>query len=483
MTNHKNRETMRKINHKSDFTLILKLRACKGGKPCGELVEVPFPAHDWEARFWTWSKANCFTASRKGGVNRNCIDDGGNILVVFDNHGLLAGRLWVEYTEWVPDSTYPDGFQKLVTSQPLDFELVKGPACPPGELEAAIVIPQVAGGAGAPLPFVFEGCIPSDFSPDHPVAVYDRSTNAFTAIGGELPEGYNELLEDGTLQASTKAEFRCGNVVYRYTGRELVNTAIERNPNRRLVHRVPSLKAHPGLAYLDKHYLSVREIGCLGNEPRRISLKGMRFMDMDGYEFPLSDLEIRSCPEIIAHIEEDDLILEAGPNYRPCYEGPYYVRIHLPSVGSSPGGGYDNFIGVRYTASGDKIFYQVRGALSVARPAPPRTDALEVVSCKKTGEIRGFDLEINYNHCKWRVEVWRPGRVRVGSRVEVRRRIRQWRWRRPNEANNGVFHFTGRTCLIRVKRRAGRVWSEWAYFHVSPFAPAGSAFPSRQRRT
>lgn len=471
---------MRKINHKSDFTLALKLRACKDGKPCGELVEVPFSSHDWEARFWTWSKANFFTASRKGGVNRNCLDDGGRIRVVFDNHGLLAGRLWVEYTEWIPDSTYPDGFRKLVTSQPLDIELVKGPACPPGELEASIVTPQTAGGASAPLPFVFSGKLPEDLA-THPVAVYDRSTNMFEAIGGELPDGYNELLEDGTVRASTKAEFRCGNVVYRHTGRELVNTAIERDPNRRLVHRVPSLGAHPGLAYLDRGFISVGLSGLHGTT-LRIPLKGMWFNNgpEEGGCVPLSGLEIKSSDTISAHMEGEDLVLR-DIRFSGSAEGIGFVRIMLPDCHGDKEG---NFIGVRCLTNGDKVFYRARGSFPVSRPAPP-TDLMvgESIRIDVTQDRRVFDLKVVEGD-NMRVQVWRRSRVAIGpgGAVSDRKVVSQWRWRNPNDENGGVFHFTGWTCLIRAKRRVGRVWSRWEYFHIDPRRTL-CLLPSRQRRT
>lgn len=47
---------MTKINYKSDFDFILKLKDCADPKKT-----VPFPDGNFDARFWTSSKANAYT--------------------------------------------------------------------------------------------------------------------------------------------------------------------------------------------------------------------------------------------------------------------------------------------------------------------------------------------------------------------------------------------------------------------------------------
>ena len=50
---------MRKINYKSDFDAVLRLRDCKDPDKF-----VPWPDCDFEVVFWTSGKARCHTASR-----------------------------------------------------------------------------------------------------------------------------------------------------------------------------------------------------------------------------------------------------------------------------------------------------------------------------------------------------------------------------------------------------------------------------------
>lgn len=81
MTQHK-KVDMQRINYKSDFDFILRLRDCKGDA-------VGFPGYDWEARLWTpQNKANAYTASCRGGVCENCYNDNGEIHIVCDGQEL-----------------------------------------------------------------------------------------------------------------------------------------------------------------------------------------------------------------------------------------------------------------------------------------------------------------------------------------------------------------------------------------------------------
>lgn len=117
---------MKKINYKSDFDLILNLTDCEGR-------EIGWPSHDWTSRFRTVGSARAFTASCRGGECVNCYNDGGRIRVVFDGHGLGCGRLHCEFAIEIPDSSYPDGFHRVVTATDLDVELVGGsPLCGAG---------------------------------------------------------------------------------------------------------------------------------------------------------------------------------------------------------------------------------------------------------------------------------------------------------------------------------------------------------------
>lgn len=127
---------MQHINYKSDFECVLRLKDLTG-------KEVPFPECDWEAVFWTWSKAKCYRASCRAGVYTNCYFDGEHIHVVFDNHGLSMGLLHWEIHLFFPDRTYPDGTQDLYHPMPLDIELIHGGTPCISAVEAEARLPYI----------------------------------------------------------------------------------------------------------------------------------------------------------------------------------------------------------------------------------------------------------------------------------------------------------------------------------------------------
>lgn len=125
---------MQRINYKSDFDFILRLRDCKGDA-------VGFPGYDWEARLWTpQNKANAYTASCKGGVCENCYNDNGEIHIVCDGHRLGLGQLCAELTVELPNGIYPDGYRKRVEPQLLDIELVSDAGDCPTEAQTEVAV-------------------------------------------------------------------------------------------------------------------------------------------------------------------------------------------------------------------------------------------------------------------------------------------------------------------------------------------------------
>lgn len=134
-------------NYKSDFDAVLHLRTCVTGE--AEAVELGWPDYDWEARFWTTSRANAYVASCRGGVCTNCFDDGGAIHVVFKNHRLGRGVLQVEFRAELPNGIYPDGIQEEVTPQALGVELVEGRGDCGVVADMEVSLPVVGVGHGA----------------------------------------------------------------------------------------------------------------------------------------------------------------------------------------------------------------------------------------------------------------------------------------------------------------------------------------------
>lgn len=125
---------MQRINYKSDFDFILRLRDCKGDA-------VGFPGYDWEARLWTpQNKANAYTASCRGGVCENCYNDNGEIHIVCDGHRLGLGQLCAELTVELPNGIYPDGYRKRVEPQLLDIELVNDAGDSPTEAQTEVAV-------------------------------------------------------------------------------------------------------------------------------------------------------------------------------------------------------------------------------------------------------------------------------------------------------------------------------------------------------
>ncbi len=454
------------VYYKSDFDFILQVFD-KTGK------EVFVVDMDFIASFRTFSLTRPFVASRERGQLSNCfIEPDGRIHVVAKDHGLPPGQLKCELLVRIPDSIYPDGMRKDFTPGPVGICLTEDAGGPAMPLKACLTTIWVNAGTNGTLPFVFEE---KHKDSDMETAYYDRGTGVFYRGGEVIPasEGtYNETAIDGMTRASTTSEFRCGQTVYRHTGRELVNTAIERNPNQRLVHHVPTLSAHPGLAYLDRGFINVTGLSGLSKVPRKVSLRNMWFAD-DGWRVPLSDLTVH-CRGVEAHIEGDDLILEAGDGY----DGNSLCGFVQLEFGLN---GTNTFIGVRYTSGGDKIFYRAHGVFPVCHPMP-------ITVCEAA---RLFEINRGNGYCfrlirrdfsgGTRIEVWKRANVLVGAPDDegARQRCQQWRWRKIGEKGTSIH---GKTCLLRVSRRVGAVWSDWAYFHVTPFAPVNLR-KSRQRRT
>ena len=152
---------MTKINYKSDFDFILKLKDGAGH-------DLGFPDYGWEAMFWTSSKASPFKASCFGGVCKNCYDDEGQIHIVADNHNLGIGTLKVEFRAELPREIYPDDYQRNVMPEPLGIELIREKGELPSEIEAELLLPYIKG-----EPFTFE-----DFTPEQIAELQRPATQA-----------------------------------------------------------------------------------------------------------------------------------------------------------------------------------------------------------------------------------------------------------------------------------------------------------------
>ena len=182
---------MKKINYKSDFDFKMKLKDC-------EEKAVPFPDCDWDAVFWTSSKANAYKASCKGGVYANCRrEEDGSMRFIFDNQRLGPGSLkWEPHFE-LPNGLYPDGVQDLYKPAPLDIELVSGAGDCGDTAEVEAMLPYIKG-----EPFTYE-----DFTPEQIADLKRPATEA-----AERADKAVRAAEKATQEAVASNKQLAGNV-------------------------------------------------------------------------------------------------------------------------------------------------------------------------------------------------------------------------------------------------------------------------------
>lgn len=185
---------MTKINYKSDFDFILRLKDGAGH-------DLGFPDYGWEAMFWTSSKASPFKASCFGGVCKNCYDDEGQIHIVADNHNLGIGTLKVEFRAELPREIYPDDYQRNVMPEPLGIELIREKGELPSEIEAELLLPYIKG-----EPFTYE-----DFTPEQIAELQRPATQAAEELKefqteAEAKESEREAAETKRISAEELRE-------------------------------------------------------------------------------------------------------------------------------------------------------------------------------------------------------------------------------------------------------------------------------------
>ena len=482
-----------KINYQSDFDFIYRPRDLRG-----EPVDFPPQGVDWRVEFATRDHCRRLTVQCTGGVCMNCFNDNGRIHVVAKDHGLSPGRLVGTMTLLNPNRIYPGGIQRIVDRQPVGIELVNGSACYDDPSSSAdVVIPIVAVDGRQPLPFRF-GVVGDNPAPGHPV--FDREYGRFfrpvkdhNAEEIDPADGpYNIYAPDGRVIANTDRLFICGHTVYRYTGRELVNVAIEQNPDQRLVPRTPSINAHPGLVYLDRGFIRL-PAGGAGTEVR-VSLKNMYLQWFDGCGYtadadgliPLMELSRHYTDAVSEPVVDGDTLTYTVEHYGAtymrlalcadqttetpdppitilplCEDGdaaaasakaivkpggtggiggivrpPVATNVPVDDVGFWPGnrptGGY---IGVRCDNRGRTIFYRLKKAFGTREVMPPSVADVDGAL------MRLWPSYGNRPTSSWG-ETWGSFRIGMESRILIHRherlQIEVWkrkrlRWRRDKE--------------------------------------------------
>lgn len=441
------------IYYKSDFDFPLPLKDAEGNA-------IGWPGHDWEARFTTAGNLRGYTAGCRGGVCRNCVRDGEGIRIIADRHGLPPGRVMCEITVRVPDSRYPDGTRSVAGLYELDIRLTDEPG------KAAVIgeirLPVIAGAARA-LPFLF-----GEPTYDGGAVFFRRDLGRFIlGDGSDAPAPYNERLADGRVTASREGRFECGGKEYRFTGRELVNTAWEKSPGARSCLRVPSLSAHPGIIYRNRGFITLRrsDFRDNGDGTATADLSGLYYAGgIGGGIRPLAGLPIDGSYEDY----RDGLVTISADGY-----GNNGISVSLPASPLSLDG-----IMARYDGAGRKIFVRVETGPAESRPVAPETN--EVGGSLKWD---GRELRWNPSSGRLRIEIWLRRKLPL-PRMDEKRYA--WKWRplqRRFEKGGRGWRLDGKkSVLLRARREVGRNASDWAYFHCALDESDFKLKPSRPRR-
>lgn len=492
-------DVIRKENYLSDFDFIYRMFDASG-----EPIGFPPDGVDWNVCFYTPHSNRVFIASCIGGVCTNCFNDNGQIHVVAKNHGLAPGRVLSTPTILNPNDIYPDGIQRIVSGAPVGIELVTGAGdMSPVPPVTDVTMPVMTVRSDEPLPMGFYRGRSKNKHPSPDTMLFCRKRNCFVRVDtdGNVAvvdpadgpynvytkyPGWGIVTPSGRVVANSGRRYICGQTVYRFTGIELVNTAIEQNQNRQLVCRIPDTHAHPGIAYLDRGLINILP----GKKGNAIHLSGMYFQQADGKLVPLIDLPTRCSPnKYTRKLVEKELV---GVFNRP-EGGCMFPMAALRLLDESDLEGSDitytcfrrdAFIGVRYDSLGRKIFYRfkadfprqsrqlnfivVQDGLRVAKYG---TDSMRIYP------FRGFprhDDFTRYKNAYFKMEIWDRNRHGFGGRCvdgDGNRRAKkyryEWRWRRKISNEEPVIHVRRNHCLIRIKVRVGNCYTPWHYYHVT----------------
>lgn len=490
-------EDIRTENCLSDFDFIYRMFDA-AGNPIG----FPPDGVDWNVCFYTPHSNRVFIASCIDGVCTNCFNDNGQIHVVAKNHGLAPGRILSTPTILNPNDIYPDGIQRIVSGAPVNIELVTGAGdMSPVPPVADVTLPVMTVRSDEPLPMGFYRERSKNKHPSPDTMLFCRKRNCFVRVDtdGNVAvvdpadgpynvytkyPGWGVETPSGRVIANNGRRYVCGQTVYRFTGIELVNTAIEQNPNRQLVCRIPGPHAHPGIAYLDRGELNLLPTP----ESGEVCLKGMYFQRADGTLVPLIKLQDRSTDNKLIRIRRDDEIVEIVN--QPTSTQLPRAALSLTDEGlpkSFATAPRNSFIGVRYDSYGRKIFYRFKADFPRKEHRIDFDVVQKNIKVARYGE-KGMVIRMvmdglfpnegdftRYKFCDLKMEVWdrnkhgsRGRRVGSDGKMWARDYKYQWRWRKKiSRGGDPIIHVNRYNCLIRIKIKVGNCYTPWHYYHVA----------------
>lgn len=151
----------RYINRHNDFILKLEFRDLNGKR-------LMCPTFDWTAIFSTGRFSRPYIAEHTGCNSRNFKENGDNLYITFDNHGLPEGELMMEFIAQIPNESFPDKQRKINVKQNLDIILSSDHGCENSSIISVIVT------------------IPISLICDHEIATPDEVSNAVSSIFSNL---------------------------------------------------------------------------------------------------------------------------------------------------------------------------------------------------------------------------------------------------------------------------------------------------------
>ena len=128
-------------NYKDDFTARVSL-VDVSGKP------LDLQGARLELSFYTSGQLVYRATVSDTGECLNCRRDGDGLVVVFDNHGMLPGRLKCRLTLETPDAEMPDGYRRTVSVIDMGISLVNGNGDNAPSAEVVALFPLYKGERG-----------------------------------------------------------------------------------------------------------------------------------------------------------------------------------------------------------------------------------------------------------------------------------------------------------------------------------------------
>lgn len=182
---------MSHFNYRQDFAIWQQLLF--RDPETGQYSDYGFPEYNFKCQYWTTNRANCYEAECKyvdgTAVCKNCRNENGKLIIVFDNHRLQPGDLHGEIVIDFPNNLYPDGYQNSPISLKTNVRLVHGRSEVPTLAEAMAIMPYIKGKDGKNFDY-------SDLTEEQKEELAKRVADNIEVDLPELTEGIEDITEE-----------------------------------------------------------------------------------------------------------------------------------------------------------------------------------------------------------------------------------------------------------------------------------------------